>query len=263
MAAFLLWLPRERSPDAAELPTLGLGWLEPTGHTAIASPGPGGDAGRLIALNPSHSAGHRPRCRYRADSQVWHQAPHYWFGWDSDDPPRPADLQRATIYFGHPAQLGDDQLWTVPIIHAHGRKPFQLAADGETWFTSLPDDPELVAGCARYWDWRWGGGAELTRSDIVNLCVRALSMHYRLDRPQCSSLGLFDDYSIDRCLGAMFDVPSLAAEVQARKKKEAPATPPNGSTSTDGIVVAGTPDPSPSPTGTGKRKRRTAPGGRP
>lgn len=245
MAGLLIWIPQlDRAPDADELRELGLGWLEPTGHSSHPSPGPAGEAGRLIALEPSTPAGKRARCRYRI-GQEWHDTGRYWFGWDRDDPPRPVDLQRPILYFGHPARLGDEQDWTVPIVRPYTAQRFRLAADGETWLTPMPDDYELVAGCVRYWDWRWGGAEPVSRSDIVNLCVRALSVHYRLDRPQCSALGLFDDRAIDKCLGAMFDVPSMAAELRARKKNDdaaadEPDTAAAGSIATGGCADSAT-----------------------
>jgi hypothetical protein len=238
MAGLLVFIPN-LPPDGLTNELIGeLGLeavIEPTGHAVLKQDGPDGRQGLMVAV--TNHLGGSAKCRYRPQEQQWFgfpsTKPRYYFGWEQA--PTPEDLQRLRqCYFGHWTELGDGKLWLVPIALPHGRRSHRIADDGESWITPMPDDPVLSEGLVRYWNWRYADADPVPKSDVNNLCCRALAVHYRIGRPLISQLGLFDDKSIDRCLLSLLDGPALLAELHARKKNDGHVTPSNGSISTDG-----------------------------
>lgn len=260
MAGLLIFLPNLDGALTPELLTqLGLDQvIEPTGHAMTRGPGPGDAAGLLIAVSPG-PAGKQARCRYRPEEQEWRSigdpATH-WLGWQKDEPPTSVDLARVTHYLGHPVKLADDAEYLVPLVVPHGRKTMRRNRDG-TWLCPMPRNTRLTADCMRYYESLWFGGTDRpTQSELADLACRGLAVHYRLGPNEIEMLGMFDWPAVERCLGAMLDVPSIVAENEARKKNEdaaaaesqaadsqSPVTPPAGSTGDAGTAVSDATDP--------------------
>ncbi len=69
----------------------------------------------VVACN---AVGGPKRIGYYGDSQTWHRRKDFWIGWQTDDPPTPADLERDGAQIHYSIVLSDKQRWGLPVAKA-------------------------------------------------------------------------------------------------------------------------------------------------
>jgi len=130
MAHYLLYIPTETDTTRVVLGRYGLAELlrvgEPDPQIAgLDGPGPDGQPGGLLVL-PYRAPGvsldndPNPELAFLPDRQTWHQCVQhgYWLGWETDNRPKPSDLQRADALDGADPEMADGQRWTIPNVFA-------------------------------------------------------------------------------------------------------------------------------------------------
>ncbi len=126
MDTMALWFVPAPQADASALAAAGLDKLfAPAEMTrAEVRSGPGGAAG--VICSPQVGGG----VRYEPARQTWADCGGYWFGWWTDAPPMPEDLERPTMLpRGNDVPLGDGNVWTVPTPELQPQR-LQLDAHG-------------------------------------------------------------------------------------------------------------------------------------
>lgn len=250
MPQFLYFVPDARTVTAADLKTIGLGYLGLKGNPAIRGcTGPEGKQGVIFAGDGSSAT-------FAAASQVWTAGPDekYWVGHATDTVlPAPADLQRKRFVAGRDVEIAD-QLWTVPIclsIVGNATLPRALAigTDGKTW--QLKQLPEFVALCVaaeRVWkeferairqptpeeDESGTAAFTLTLGEAADIAVQALAVNYRVSAFEATLLGLLTTETCRQILDVMIDWQSVvdvsqsAAADEPEKKSDTPGTSSTG-----------------------------------
>ena len=212
--------------------------------------GPDGGRGCLIF------AGEGPRARLAAEAGRMRWIPArdpdvhrdgetaYWIGYDRQELPTPADLQRAEILPGRALRLGDGHEWTVPIARQYETDieqfvpavPMRLTVDDEG-----RDAAEVVAGYAELWDGALAAWNECVRAvaeaagegrpelaelepmplaEAERICAVAIRTNYRAGRLEARALGLFDTATITAMLRTIADLDGFE---EAAKNRRAPS----------------------------------------
>lgn len=204
----------------------------------ITASGPGGQSGTmLVPLAP----GREPPVRlgYKPDFQTWHDEGDFWIGFDNESPPAPAELARKKQITGYRMQLGDGQEWVIPIL----RRPddsselpsaFTLAAAGGVSQAVRPQYRALWEASAEICQWFVEGtlidAARLRLHELIEWCVRILSVNYRFDRVLQNHLGVIGNEEWASILCYAIDWPTVQA-IDSQKKTP-PLTTPDMPTST-------------------------------
>ena len=76
--------------------------------------GPDDGSGQVVAAGQAEVG-------YYPEKQRWQKIPgqNVFVGMDKEKPPGPDDLIRRDALDGHPVELGDGQLWSIPVARAH------------------------------------------------------------------------------------------------------------------------------------------------
>jgi hypothetical protein len=270
MAGFLYFIETQKNEITPEdLRAIGLGHLVEKDAKPLARgcTGPDGKPGLVF------SAGAGPAPKYEPAKQTWKAAPVKWVegvkgvpyyaGLWNDSRPTPADLARAVIIAGEDVELGDGNVWRIPVCYSIVRgstfpKDLVLGEDGETWQElERPQFRKLCADAERVWqaflnaEQKEDGSGATIRLDkqlAANVCVDALSVNYRLGKLEVSMLAILGTDSRERVLRAVVDdytVERVGRELNDSQKK---SDPPDGTPTADG-VTGSSPDTSPpSPT---------------
>lgn len=128
MAGFLYYVPGDHQQTHESLAEIGFP------HAAIAGTpgckcvvGPDGVAGYVFEISyPCVDGAKGARVGYYPDTQTWHQCDGWWLGWETDNAPRPIDVQRvdtlgqgAPAFAGYPCAFADGSTWIVPVVRKH------------------------------------------------------------------------------------------------------------------------------------------------
>lgn len=229
MAGFLYYLPNCQRPpaDVSKLPAeaaalapllegIPLGW----GHVHN---GPGGTSGYLIAPQPASKDGEAADCRYKPETQTWHDAGKWWVGWETLKPPRPEDLQRdAVTHRGHGIMLGGHE-WIVSTIHVSRTtlpRGYVVTPEGEPQV--VPDKRyHAIMEEASYWyDVSFGGGPwNPTMAEAFAFAARVLGINYRVGAVECSQpvLDILRSDTVFGVIGAAIGAIDIENEQKARR----------------------------------------------
>jgi len=242
MSGFLYFVPGKTAGGQVDLAELGLDGVFPPGKAPAGAcmEGPGGDRGWLMAIAPKQFEDFR----YSPNAQEWHRAMGgaFWVGWDKQDKPKPANLQRERLLDGHPIILADGNSWQIPVARLAGMttgyvlpKVMGLDEDGnpaetvESRYQMLAEAADIVYS-AQHGD----GGTVLPYEEVERIAVGALSANYRIGRWGIRALGILTTENMKDILLWLIDWPTLKrfqAELAAQAaQKKNDATEPETAT---------------------------------
>ena len=221
MAGFLYYVPGADVVTKADLPAdlaavIGKAAIESRGVTS----GPDGNPGAVFLVPRGNSIGYYP------DKQTWHKCTDdRWVGWVTEDPPRPADLEREEVIGGHEVELGGE-LYMIPVARSivSGTslpEALVLGPNGELVREALPQFAQISAAAERVWtEFQREADADddagISDRDAWQIAVDALALNYRLGIHEVSALRLLTTTTTPEVLGALVDLPALAAAVEKR-----------------------------------------------
>jgi hypothetical protein len=183
---------------------LGLGYaLLPGCAHRLASNGPGDVDGAVCSL-VSDALGFFP------DRQTWsvigeRAGKRIWFGYATDSPPGPADLQSPLAIAGDPVKLFDDREWTIPRAIALENGQARLVApaavrrvDGGWVRGEVKSAYRRLDQIARtFWDHfrvpLEDASQQLSIGECLDMAVEVLGVNYRVRAEEVGILGLLDD----------------------------------------------------------------------
>lgn len=212
---------------------------------------PSGKPGCILA-DPKR---HESPC-YRADQQTWQRLRNHWVGYWKDDPPKPSDLERNSLIPGYEIELGDGNLWRVPLarqyVRTHAQNgtfgsqlPHRLAIDESGQWAMGP----VVDRYANVWQlsiaffdlWHAAlvAAIESDEDSFVfdfdlpqNTAIKILSANYVISDIESSLLGiLLSDDTAGKIMRAACDCDLALLWIVEAKKNERAA---DGSTIDDG-----------------------------
>lgn len=249
MANFLYFFPAQNKAlqSAADLPAnTGL----PTilkgctfDNRGVENNGPGGQNGWLIAPHPTGD-GVQSRTGVYLDTQTWMPVEDaegkqtHWVGWETDNPPRPADVARAKQTTGHMVELGDDHEWIVPVVEAfvpnkeipHTQwervsgfitlpQTMTLDAKGDVTMKVKPGHEELADEAGWWVDTFWQS-KDYLYARYATFAIRLLAVNYCVGRAEVNALGLLEkSYAVaQKVIMAAIGATDLIAQMDAQKK---------------------------------------------
>lgn len=235
MSGFLYFFPGRGNmpPGWFEQPGLeAVAGLNPGGTVNILGEGPGGFTGILCA--PDVPSGAIPALGFTPETQTWTPGPEgkWWIGYDTANRPRPHELARARMVFGHEVILGEArQTWNIPIglSLVPGRlnlpRRLHVGPDGaEFWEVEKRYRP-LCEGAERFFGYfcqSLRGATEgenevvFDDTDFVDFAVLALSTNYHVGRSEALVLDLIGTSDIWDIGQAVID---WAGFLEMQKKK--------------------------------------------
>jgi len=218
--------------------------------------GPGGHSGLLLCALPFEQPP-PPRLDYAPDFQTWTQLGEgLWAGLDNERTPTPADLRRRRpLLEGYSVPIAGTT-WSVPVI----RDPYgasglpcdwHYTAEGEVEEKIRPEFREFWEKTADVADLFYGTDPDAKaarladRPWIVERCLDALALNYRVGRYEQNLLGLVASDTWASILGATVDWLTFRGVTEEHNaKKNAPDTP-EGSNPESTATAPGPPDASP------------------
>lgn len=207
--------------------------------------GPGGASGTMLV--PLVPGGEPPvRLGYHPDRQDWHQiGDAYWLGIDRECPPMPIELTRRKTIGGYWMELGDGQLWAVPILrrpNASTELPcsFGWDAGGRFQETVRGDYRQLWEDTGEIVEWFLSGQirdlpfVKENLPRIIDWCVRILAVNYRFDRVLQTHLApigsqdwaLLLGYAIDWATAQALDSQKKTDPESANEVSDTPSSEP-------------------------------------
>ncbi len=227
--AQLIYFTEGPRPDNAVLRDLGLAHvIRPnTDYPQFKHPatGPDGKPGTLFAAN---RGGAVPD--YDSGSQTWQKCKRYWVGYVTDDKPGPDDLRREIRINGVDVELGDGNLWHVPVARL---APQSLVVNAEGEWVGEPDAKYggLVKLAERIWElFVSRDDAKVTAKDGAPLAAEALAWNYHIGAAEVGLLRLLGTGNFVPILEAVIDIDAISAALDAQKKTDEPDPPsPSGS----------------------------------
>lgn len=232
MAGFLYYVPKRKTIDRAGLIAAGLENVFPTDSIDQVEvfTGPDGDAGVVFAFAPPAVAGRSIEVGFYPERQTWNPAGQYWIGYPTNQPPGPADLERAEIVAGHTVTLQDNREWLVPVARTfpNGTKLPQsliLGPQGELVREVLPRYAALWHKAEGFWEsfiaTFAGGPDRIDEREAYDLAAEALAINYRVGPRELSVLRVFTTANLREVLLALIDWPSIALLLGSTEKKTA------------------------------------------
>lgn len=190
--------------------------------------GPDGNKG--IMLIPD---GAKWKPIHDAKTQAWRRVPGTvaWVGMSNEDKhrPLPETLRRAQMANGYWYTLGDGNEWACPTaMHLDGESalPTSLDLDDAGAWTRSPNNSiykELWGKAQSLYDHVFGeledGVTEWDVAEYAPLAVDALAVNYRVGPAECALLGLLNEQTIPKVLGALIELPLLQEASDSLKKK--------------------------------------------
>ena len=217
---FIYYLPGAQTATPADLRERGIHALHGVSYDFLkTTQGPDGSTG--IVLFPA-GGDHPKRCQ--PDAQHWQPCGSYWIGTWRDANPPPAALERPELVQGHTVKLEDGNDWIIPVARrfpAGTALPVKLLLDdtGHWKAAGLERYAALTAAADHVYTAFLLDGEPLSLADMADIAVQALACNYRLGRWECSALGILSSDNVQAILGALIDLPTILAQVEADKKK--------------------------------------------
>lgn len=225
---FLLFLPDRHGAKPEHLTEAGLGHLlrpddaQPM-FCDLAHSGPGDRRGVLVGWM---TAGMQD-LQYLPTRQTWVEGNGYWVGWDTQNPPTAADLERKTTVAGHILELGDGKDWLIPsatkVPHlARFCKGAWLEVADPAYQSLLEDAAWSLDQCLQLVE----HDHEIPLIAATEHAFRALCWNYRLVGEVASHLALFNGKTLFPILAHFSDVEQVRKVAQQLGKLPAAPTPP-------------------------------------
>lgn len=211
-----------------------------TACSQLAGRGPGNLSGVILCALPTSGQAPRRIGYYPAEQKwvPWLDGSQVWIGWDPSEPPGPEDLARRERFPGHAVELADGNSYEIPVVRSPvtGRGTSLPCTMG--WDSAGAFEVRIKAEYRTAWDESersatlfYGGVADpgwrrIDYEEALRMCLRALSLNYRLGRLEQNAFGLVDTETCQRILGATVDWPTVEREMELSKKNGgSPATP--------------------------------------
>jgi len=241
MAGFLYYIPGISNITTETLSKAGLAHLGAVESRGVMKNGPDGGGGVVMVAKTAVLGATMPKLGYFAGTQTWKKAPgrDFWLGTENGNAPGPLDLQRDRIVPGHVIELGDQNVWTVPLARfADGVSHLDtgLALDDKGKWIEQP--LARYAALSELAERSWATvltthGIEVAEpvtlvddDELADSACLALGFNYRLSRPEVARLGLLTRELATDVLSALVDLPTVERVVQmmGEKKKESEST---------------------------------------
>lgn len=206
--------------------------------------GPDGGPGMLLAIGSGAGL-----CFNEAQRWEKSRTRETWVGLSAGEV-EPQALERAELIGGHGVELGDGQVWLVPVARVFGLgsvlpASMVLGPDGQTIEHEPLAEFAAASGVAeRVMDAYFGQHLDLPEEleprariderETWGIAARALALNYHVDEDAISLLRLFTTQNLLRVIEAFIDVPTMRAVAMAREeaaKKGDGAPMPDGCTS--------------------------------
>lgn len=264
MAHYSIYVPGARGASDDHLRRVGLEGLAERGGTQwteVIGRGPDGGIGSIATWTPTNNPEHDPLLGYYPDRQEWRPAEadaergleegRYWFGFEPDRPPSPADLAYQQQIFGARVQLADGQAWIVPFAsrlpHRHkltsGKWGRVVKEQYRDFFERCQRNAEVIFTVLDLQDFMVGRRAvaeasdelvKITIDDGARLCCDALAINYRLTPEIIDMLGLLDDRSMIAIIWTTIEMQDIVDVRDQKKTAEEFVTIPVGSSISSG-----------------------------
>lgn len=199
--------------------------------------GPGGTSGTMLV--PLVPGGEPPvRLGYFPERQDWHQiGDSYWLGIDREFPPMPVELARRKTVGGYWMELGDGQMWAIPILRrpdASTELPCSFGWDSGGRFQEMVrgEHRQLWEDTGEIVEWflsKQINDIQFVKANlprIVDWCVRILAVNYRFDRALQTHLAPIGSQDWALLLGYAIDWATAQVLDQQKKTAEEPSTEP-------------------------------------
>lgn len=229
MAGFLYYLPKDGPKDLAGLRAVGFPHVddvEMPGCGCVQGPDKlGGSVTKLRDIPGCDSA----TVGFYSEKQTWREIldGKVWLGWETENPPTPADLQRKRLVKGHAVTLADGNTWMMPVVRTligeAALSPI-LTTDSSGKVLRERVEPEFE----RIWDLTKRMYAAVSAvpldtsciddDEVVELLFLGMAINYRVSRWEVLNLGLLSASNMEPLTGAMMDIPQMvldAAEAAA------------------------------------------------
>ncbi len=193
------------------------------------SGGPDKLNGLMFSVMPE-PGGTEPQCGYYPDQQTWNEVQNeqgetlYWLGMETDNPPKPEDVIRKKTIGGHPVELEDGNIWSIPAVHARMTtipNRFVVGPKGDVSLVSIGGYDELMADAEGWFD-VVKEGKEYFVEDLFEYATKLLNVNYRMGMHEVSMARLLTDrkdVNELKIIGASIGLPDLKAETESVKKK--------------------------------------------
>lgn len=192
---------------------------------AVHSAGPDGSSGTIVAVMPTGDLQFTPGVRA---GQQWIEvataSPAYWIGLDPRAVPGPMDLARDHIVAGEEHELGDGRVWMCPTVRRQGFSnglPASWGIDpktGDFVASPLPRYAAAWSAAEQIFDAQLSG--EITRPEVLKLCVQMLGVNYRVGVHEVTLLKLLDDTTWEPIWRAATDLSFVESWVEQNGKKK-------------------------------------------
>ncbi len=225
MSGFLYYIPGKPTVTTSDLDALGINHGSPETIQATAGPDKSGRGGVVFVF--PQVGGSMPRLGFYAGQQTWRECKGFWIGFETANPPQPADLERGNMLDGYVATMQTafgKQAWQCPTAKVFPTY-YGLDKDGnggeiiEPEYEELSKSAELVFNEAIAL--RDGEVPEeaVREDEQRRIAVQALAVNYRVTLWELTVLRLLKGDNLARVLMALIDGPNLPPAAE-RKKKE-------------------------------------------
>jgi len=184
-----------------------------------------------VAQSDLAAGGSEPRVGYYPEKQRWEKIDEQlWIGWETNNPPGPADLVRRQVLDGHIVTLGDGHPWLIPcerylpktmVVNAKGevtRVPLERFAPVRDLSELLRED--FYTALAEQAEGKEAPSPKMTGAQQVKMATFFLGLNYRVGWMEANCLLLWNDETLRESLQAVLDVPSMWKIVAAQKEKK-------------------------------------------
>ena len=242
MSRFLYFLPVENDA-VGSIDRLGLSYaFEESPTTRGCRRGPTGQAGTILSTHPLQGG----PVGFFPDKQIWQPVAGVFeggrpaVGMYTDNVPKPTGLMRREMLRGHDIQLGNGNLWTIPIARGFAEENGDVG-----WYTTLPQYRGLdengkwvQKGVAERYQQLWDVATRFSATMLLGIeeaqdqretvaefdfdeeneaAVLALTTNYRISATEIDMLRLLNDTTVTELLLALIDWPTF---MDLLKKKE-------------------------------------------
>ena len=231
---YLIFIPNETIQKRETLTDAGFAGLllpeesDPFWFQIEGSGGPDGNPGQLVLPHSSPDESHNPVPGYSPATQTWEQLPGMdcWIGWQTDNPPKPADLLRqpGPRYHGPAVELNDGHDWLIP---ACMDQKHVMVPDGSGWSTKnssrWPDLYTLAEPVLAMIESNQRDEEPFNHGMAATFVCECLRLNYRVNPAIVGALSLLDQDLLPRLAALATDYSRIFNLIQELAQKKQPA----------------------------------------
>ena len=186
-----------------------------------------------VLLTPNVDGAPAAEVLFKPDKQTFVDVDGHMIGWETDNPPSPAELRRTNVYGGMYLDDCSDRQWIIPI--ARGKtidrttlpKDFVFNADGSA-DEVLSDDFAALWECSGLIYDHWNSeddDVDLPPAQMAKFALQALSVNYRVGPAEANafaSMGqkIFDSVKVSSVCLILIDL-QMDTELKKKLKSQA------------------------------------------